>query len=276
MNSKIAVLITCFNRRLSTIKCLDYLYSLKYNLDVFLVDDNSTDGTYEAVSLAYPKVNLIKGNGNLFWTRGMALAWEKAAVHNYDFYLWLNDDVFLNNDAIDELFACSKVLEDKAVVSGIVADQNDKIIYGGFTKKKKLIQPNGQLNPINYLNGNIVLVPKYVYDKIGGLDNYFIHDFGDVDYGFRAIKNNIPVMTTTKIVAKGQTNIFCRVRMNNVNIIKRFKKLYSPLGSNPFKQFYFLKKHQNISKAIAYFIFLHFLNIIPDSLNNLLFGKKYT
>ena len=46
---RIAVLITCFNRIDKTINCLDSLYNSKsiddYLIDVYLVDDGSTDGT---------------------------------------------------------------------------------------------------------------------------------------------------------------------------------------------------------------------------------------
>ena len=48
----IAVLITSFNRKNSTLKCLGKLFSQnlkEYYLGVYLVDDGSTDGTFKAV-----------------------------------------------------------------------------------------------------------------------------------------------------------------------------------------------------------------------------------
>ena len=56
-------------------------------LKVFLVDDGSTDGTSQAIKEKFPQVNII--NGNLYWSRGMHIAWEKAIIDdlNYDFYL---------------------------------------------------------------------------------------------------------------------------------------------------------------------------------------------
>jgi GT2 family glycosyltransferase len=74
----IAVLLTCHNRRDKTITCLDSLYNCllpsDFQLDVFLVDDGSSDGTSKAVSEKFPSVNVIQGNGNLFWNQGMRLA----------------------------------------------------------------------------------------------------------------------------------------------------------------------------------------------------------
>ena len=42
----------------------------------------------------YPNVNLIQGNGKLFWAGGMRLGWRTALKSKeYDAFLLLNDDV---------------------------------------------------------------------------------------------------------------------------------------------------------------------------------------
>ena len=104
----VAVLMTVYNRKDSTLKCLSLLYrqtdSLsragKYRFSVYLTDDGSTDGTSEAVSSLFPDVNIIKGDGSLFWNRGMCAAWDEAARTSPDFYLWLNDDTMLKPGAV--------------------------------------------------------------------------------------------------------------------------------------------------------------------------------
>ena len=65
--------MTVHNRREKTLACLKLCYeqieSLRseYAFSVYLTDDASTDGTAEAVSREYPDVNIIKGNGSLYW-----------------------------------------------------------------------------------------------------------------------------------------------------------------------------------------------------------------
>lgn len=126
------------------------------------------------------------------------------------------------------------------------------------------------------MNGNVVLIPKSFYEVLGNLDPAFHHDLGDVDYGLRAKKNGVGVFTSRTAVASGEKNHFCRVRLNHSNLLNRFKKLYSPLGSPPLIDFYFRKKHFGLLNATLNFIYLHFINVIPDKIIEKLFGNKYT
>lgn len=273
---KTAVLLTSFNRKEITKKCLTFLFLFENKFDVYLVDDGSTDGTSEMIISEFPQVNLIMGDGNLFWNRGMALAWETAAKSNYDYYIWLNDDVILYKNAFKEVFNCSKLKDDKAIISGVIENhKRDKIIYGGYDSKRKLVQPNGEMKIITNMNGNFVLIPKFVYLKLGILDKLFHHDLGDVDYGLRANKIGLKVFSTRVPIAEGETNDISRQRLNNSNILNRFKWLFSPLGSNPKINFIFRKRHFGLLNALSYYVFLIVLNIIPDSINKFVFKDKY-
>lgn len=102
---RIAVLLTCYNRVETTLGCLRHLFKTTVedgiSFDVFLVDDLSPDRTGAIVKESFPSVHVIEGTGKLFWNRGMALAWKTASESEcYDYYLWLNDDVFLEEHAL--------------------------------------------------------------------------------------------------------------------------------------------------------------------------------
>jgi GT2 family glycosyltransferase len=273
---QLAILLTCFNRKQTTLSCLEQLFSLKQDIDVYLVDDLSTDRTSEAVGIEFPQVNIICGTGNLFWNRGMYLAWEHASKNNYDYYIWLNDDTILYNNCFKELFECSNLANENAIITGIVESKDkNQILYGGTNHKKKLLLPNGTMQPVTNMNGNIVLVPKSVFDILGNLDPVFHHDLGDVDYGLRAKKNNINVFTTRVSIGSGESNSFCRVRLWNSTIVKRFKKLYSPLGNHPTINFYFRRKHFGFFNALNYYIHIHLINLFSDCIIKFIFGTKY-
>ena len=61
-----------------------------------MTDDGCTDGTIEAVRDKFHDVRIVKGDGSLFWNRGMLKAWEAASTEkSYDYYIWLNDDTII-------------------------------------------------------------------------------------------------------------------------------------------------------------------------------------
>lgn len=273
---KIAAILTCHNRKVKTEICLSSLFHVLPKCEVFLVDDGSTDGTSEMVSRKFPNVHLLHGSGNLFWNRGMYTAWTEAQKGDFEYYLWLNDDVTLYSDFFDELLNCYNLSKGNTIITGLVEDETKtKIIYGGYDESRKMIQPSSALQKVKYMNGNVVLVSKDVVERIGILDPYYHHDLGDVDYGLRAMENNISVYATRKVVACGSVNNICRERKWGVSLITRFRILYSPLGSNPSICFYFRRKHYGILNASAYYVFLHVLNLMSDGMVRIIFGRKY-
>lgn len=272
----IAALLTCFNRKAKTMACLQSLFDIIPTCQVYLVDDGSTDGTSDTIKMNFPQVHVIKGDGNLFWSRGMYTAWKEAIKKKYDYYLWLNDDIKLYPFFLKELIECMSYGKNQCIISGIIENkEKTEILYGGSDEHKKIIYPQKYPQEITFMNGNVVLIPSYVVNKIGIIDPKFHHDLGDVDYGLTAKEHGIPVLSTTRAIAYGYSNNYCRIRKWNCSIVKRFKKLYSPLGNNPFINFYFRKKHFGIINAINYFIFLHIINILPDSIVYFIWKDTY-
>jgi GT2 family glycosyltransferase len=143
---RLAALLTCHNRKLMTLACLKALFNQELPnevaIDAYLVDDSSTDGTAEAVAQSYPQVKIIQGDGSLFWNGGTHLAFAEAIKYDYDFYLWLNNDTFLNPNALSKLLETWHNLRDRgerrAIVTGSTCDANTKTLtYGGVVRRSR-------------------------------------------------------------------------------------------------------------------------------------------
>lgn len=253
---RIAILLTVYNRREKTLACLANIYRQKsidnYLIDIYLTDDNSTDGTAEAVKEQFPQVNIINGSGTLYWNRGMIAAWSEAVRKNdYDFYLWLNDDAVLIDEALRLLLNCSKEKDDKAIIVGATYGENSGVVtYSGYEKNGKRILPDGTLQRCEYFNGNIVLIPKAVYHAVGMNDNRYSHSIGDFDYGLRANQKGIEAFVSSCVLGfcdrHNNIPIWCNP---NYNFKKRWKSFISPLGAAPLEYFLFDRQHKGLIKA---------------------------
>lgn len=205
----VAVLLTCHNRRETTIRCLDSLIAQNSpaSKGIVLVDDGSSDGTSEEVTRRFPQVILVRGSGNLFWGGGMRLAAEAAASRlEAKFHLWLNDDVVLRPEALMMLLEAyenrTSINEGRSIVVGALQDpRTGKTSYSGLVRANpfhrlrfKLMEPDASIQRCDTLNGNIVLMPHSAAKQVGPIDPLFPHNMGDTDFGMRAVRRGWEVI----------------------------------------------------------------------------------
>lgn len=270
---KLAVLITSYNRKNTTLICLDKLFASKFSdaliLDVFLVDDGSTDGTELAVKTNYKSVKIIKGDGNLYWGGGTNKAWIQAIIeYDYDYYLWLNDDVEIFDYTIDNLIKHSKKVKNTAIICASMQDKESlKITYGGGLKGiKGLLLPSGLIQKCETINGNCVLIPNYVYKKVGMIDSVFIHAMGDLDYGMRALKLGIDCFILPDFGGYCDLNKkIPRWNQASLSFNDRLLSLYSISSyKNPYKYFIFSRRHFGLITAILHILKMHLKLFFPN------------
>lgn len=264
---RVAVLMTCFNRKDKTLRCLESLSesicSSKYKLhvDLFLTDDGSTDGTSVAViENSYPfSVHILSGTGNLFWNGGMIVAWNAALEHGgYDGYLWLNNDTYLLPNVWDEMIEADKYAYSKYGKHGIyVGSTKDPLTgnftYGGFnfvnklTLKDEFIYPDGYFHLCQCAHGNATYVSHEVVEKIGIFCDKYIHGGGDHDYTYLAYKAGFPLIVLRDYVGLCENDHIESEKndkrgFNSMTLKERIDYLYSPLGYNLHNSLLFQKR----------------------------------
>ena len=260
--------MTVHNRRESTLRCLTDLFCQvlpndEYVLSVYMTDDGCSDGTPQLVKEKFPDVHILKGDGTLFWNMGMRKAWEEASKTGFDYYLWLNDDTYLFEGAVLRMLLASADYDDRALLVGSTCspEDNTKVTYGGWAAGK-LITDISRPVRCDTMNGNVVLVPKTVFDILGLNTTIFRHRGGDTDYGLRANENGICVFTVPGIV--GECARHCSIPVwkdPSQPLSKRWKDFFSPTGANPFEFFRFRMLHYGLLPAGKTFItnFIHVL-----------------
>lgn len=206
---RLCAVLTCFNRREKTLACLDALAASSglegVRVSAVLVDDGSTDGTAQAVRERFAWVEVVRAEGNLFWCRGMHLAFESALKTGFDAYLWLNDDTMLAPDALSRLLASAAGLRRRSggpviVVGSTVDDATGVLTYGGERRPSRLkplrierVQPSVAPQRCDSMTGNIVLISAEAARRVGNIDPVFEHSMGDTDYALRANRLGVEV-----------------------------------------------------------------------------------
>lgn len=259
MKDKIAVLLTCFNRKEMTINCIKTIADGNPSIDFrfVVVDDNSSDGTPEALETLNYKIKIISGTGQLFWGGGMRMAMNYAAKSSekYDYVMLVNDDVDFYNGAIEKLL--NKLKESGAdVIVGSCEDSEGNVSYGGVkmlsTKfaRFKLIEP-GSDEQCDTFNGNCVLMRKQAMLETGVIDSKLTHSMGDYDYGMRLRRKGFIVIPSEEFVGKCDDNSIEGTWLDkNVPRQERLKLKETVKGLPKDDWFHFLRKNYGIATAM--------------------------
>lgn len=218
---RIAILMTCHNRRETTLRCLRSLVGQTFfrGDGLFLVDDGSSDGTGQAVREMVPDAHVLAGDGTLYWNGGMRRAWQeaKSGKRPFDHYLWLNDDVVLAQGALEALVRDADAaagLDGAVIVAAATREPGgETITYGGHRRlnarrplRLTLVAPEGRPLPIDTISGNIVLVSAAAERRLGNLSPVFTHIYGDLDYGLRAQAAGIPIVLASDVAGECAAN----------------------------------------------------------------------
>ncbi len=270
MTQRLAVLMTVHNRKDKTLRCLEQLHAQtglegRVDVDVWMTDDGSTDGTAEAVRERFPEVSIVQGDGSLYWNRGMHAAWTAADEGpGYDFWLWLNDDTFLREDAVARLLDSSQKHDNKAIIIGTTCSSSnpDVITYGGWVDDKGRVTDVSSEVACNTFEGNIVLIPGYAYSILGKNDYSYHHAGGDNDYGYRAGKAGVEIYTGIGVFGICDAHEHCaKWEDSSLPLKVRWKNYFSPYGSTGMEFFRYRRRFFGFLPAVRTFItsFLHML-----------------
>lgn len=210
-SKKVVVFITSFNRRETTLRFLESLCTeasrSRHFISIYLMDDSSPDGTGKAVSEKYPDINVIYGNGNLYWVGGVRLIIETIGedLRNYDAILLINDDIVMSPGSLDLLVHYG--FSEDAIIGGTVCSRDGQIessgsLLGRICKpKSRLLVANGQLQECDLMPGHVMLIPMGIYDSLNGFDKILPYRFLDLEFTLRASKNGKKVLLAPEIVA---------------------------------------------------------------------------
>ncbi|GAA3926424.1 glycosyltransferase family 2 protein [Hymenobacter algoricola] len=200
------LVIPVFNRRAYTRACLLSLREQTCpEFRVIVVDDGSTDGTAQMLTDEFGEVEVVTGDGSLFWTAGVNAGIRRALVHGATRLLTLNNDVLVPPDFVEKMLLWAN-RRPEAVLGALELDAaTGQPIYGGervnwrTNTSQYLLEELPQtrrhgLHPVTYLPGRGLLIPLSVIESIGLFDEQRLpHYMADYDYTSGARQHGFPV-----------------------------------------------------------------------------------
>lgn len=207
MNSaliRVALVIPVHNRRETTIRALRSLRRITrtgLEVRIFIVDDGSTDGTYEAIVSDFPDVAVIRGDGTLHYAAGTNRGIEAAMAYGAEYIVTMNDDSVFHTDFLIHLVESAQKLERSVVGALLLLWSDPHVVFqvdpkwrplaGGWKFPKGLTAFSTGSAPfeVDCLVGNCVLIPSEAIKECGMLDEKnFRYGWGDAQFATRLRK----------------------------------------------------------------------------------------
>ena len=265
MNSSLAIIFTCHNRKEKTCECIKSIQD-QINIpayDLYVCDDGSTDGTDEGIKRICPNAIILRGNGNMCWSRGMYVAMKAAVKKGYKFYLMINDDVYFFHTMWESMYQAYLDNPRSGVVGCTLSKTTGKQTYGGanfiIDRKGDYIGPMLAPDKNKYIscdlaNWNCVLLDSDIVKEVGIIDNRYEHAMGDFDYSFRMKEKDYGLILAKDFIGYCENNeIKNTFKDHKVPRKNRIEKLFAPNGLPTKSWKYFVYSYYQHGKHRNYY-----------------------
>jgi len=178
------------NRRADTLACLDSLTQTQYpNMHIIVLDNNSSDGSVEAIRTQFPSVQIVHLKENLGYAGNNNVGMEEAIRRGADWVFVLNEDVVLDKDCLQKLIDIGESDPQIGIVGPLVYHFDEPTVIqsaggmlGRYWESIHLGQnepDQGQYkepHPVEWISGCAILVRRVAIEQAGMLDgDYFIY-----------------------------------------------------------------------------------------------------
>lgn len=211
MSCDVSILVVSYNTKEETLECIESVLEQTKDVsyELIVLDNDSKDGSAEAIEEKFPDLHLIKSKENL----GFAGANNLAATHaTGEYILLLNPDTIILDQAIDKIVQFAKSRSELAIYGGrtFFADMtlNADSCHGapspwsllsmgvGFStlfRRSSLFNPEGlgawqrdSIREVDCITGCFLLLERSLWNELEGFDlDYFMYG-EDTDLCLRA------------------------------------------------------------------------------------------
>ncbi len=216
---RVEIVAPVHNRREITLQCLRSLSRIAtrgIDVHIVIVDDGSADGTGEAIRKEFPKVEIVKGDGSLWFTEGTNVGVRTALKHNPDFVLMMNDDQVFDSQFLQYMVETAEKYPRSIIGSLLLLwDTPHKLFQtsprwetfsGGWRHwhHQTVWTIPEKAWEVGVIAGNCLLIPVQAIKELGLMNSKRYPNFGDAEYTPRLRKNG------WKLLIEPRARVFCQ------------------------------------------------------------------
>lgn len=194
-NPLVSVIIPNYNYGASLGACIDAALAQTYRpLEVIVVDDHSTDNSVEIARQRDVRLLQTPTNSGVAVARNIG-----AAAARGEILFFVDSDVALNPDAVEQAVAQLRAHPEYGAVCGIYEDE--PLYRDSLVEECRVLQAYcwrmDSLGEVSFLFSSLTAIPRHVFDTVGPF-NPRLRQTEEVDYGER-MSARYPIMVTAAV-----------------------------------------------------------------------------
>jgi len=212
----LSIIIISYNTQALTLDCLRSVYEQTKNIsfEVVVLDNDSSDGSADAIEQQFPQVKLIRSRENLGFAEGNNVAARKVVG---EYLLLLNPDTVVLEQAIEKLLICARRSGQDGIFGGRTYDGEGRLDPTSCWRKPSLWSlfcfavgltaifnrnqffdpesyggwPRDEEREVDIVTGCFLLLRTETWRRLHGFDPEFFMYAEEADLCLRAKKNGV-------------------------------------------------------------------------------------
>lgn len=221
-NIKILAILITYNSQKWIRKNLHSIFadSDSVNLDVYIVDNGSTDDTVNIIKKEFPRVLLQESKENLGFGKANNLAFSYALKNQYDYVFLVNHDGWLLPKFWENasLILSNPQYVNYGLLSPVHYDETERELDFGFKRyigNQLKNSEDREVIDVDLINGAFLFISRECLIEAKGFDPIFFFYGEDIDLCLRAKRKGykIGVMKNAKVVHDRKESRMTRTRL---------------------------------------------------------------
>lgn len=227
---KIFVVVVTYKGKKWYDRCFTSLRNSSIPVQTIVVDNASDDGSAEYIRENFPEIIVMENKENLGFGRANNMAMRYALDHGCDYVFLLNQDTWIEEDAIEILVRIHQQHPNYGILSPMHLRADKKSLYmqiidGNHNNPNKALISDlycgtkQDVYSVRYVNAAAWLLPRKTLETVGGFNPIYYHYEEDDDYlnRVRFHKLGIGVCLQARIV-HDHSNLFGSLPISKTRI----------------------------------------------------------